>query len=74
MAVLTYQLIYWSWVKLETDEIRAERDGEFPNVGGEGCQDIWKLTSCLIATIADLEAKVDEYKSKVAAEAKEKKS
>ncbi|KFH46266.1 hypothetical protein ACRE_029370 [Hapsidospora chrysogenum ATCC 11550] len=52
MAVLTYQLIYWSWVKLETDEIRAERD----------------------ATIADLEAKVDEYKSKVAAEAKEKKS
>lgn len=28
MALLTYQLIYWSWLKLETDEIRAERDGE----------------------------------------------
>jgi hypothetical protein len=36
MAVLTYQLIYWSWVKLETDEIRAERDGECPDVKREG--------------------------------------
>ncbi|RGP65098.1 hypothetical protein FSPOR_7488 [Fusarium sporotrichioides] len=26
IAVFTYQLAYWSWVKLETDEIRAERD------------------------------------------------
>jgi hypothetical protein len=39
-----------------------------------GDEDIWKLTLCLVATIADLEAKVDEYKSKVAAEAEEKKS
>ncbi|CAM1508480.1 Fc.00g053280.m01.CDS01 [Cosmosporella sp. VM-42] len=28
LAVFTYQLTYWSWVKLETDEIRAERDTE----------------------------------------------
>jgi len=27
IAVFIYQLAYWSWVKLETDEIRAERDG-----------------------------------------------
>lgn len=27
IAVFVYQLAYWSWVKLETDEIRAERDG-----------------------------------------------
>ncbi|CAG7558609.1 unnamed protein product [Fusarium equiseti] len=26
IAVFVYQLAYWSWVKLETDEIRAERD------------------------------------------------
>ncbi|KAF4442384.1 hypothetical protein FACUT_2043 [Fusarium acutatum] len=26
IAVFTYQLAYWTWVKLETDEIRAERD------------------------------------------------
>ncbi|POS73106.1 hypothetical protein DHEL01_v208498 [Diaporthe helianthi] len=28
MAMLTYQLAYWGWVKLEQDEIRAEREGE----------------------------------------------
>lgn len=27
IAVFTYQLAYWTWVKLETDEIRAEREG-----------------------------------------------
>ncbi|KAL3589350.1 hypothetical protein FPOAC2_11516 [Fusarium poae] len=26
IAVFTYQLAYWTWVKLETDEVRAERD------------------------------------------------
>ncbi|KAF5540953.1 hypothetical protein FPHYL_11969 [Fusarium phyllophilum] len=26
IAVFTYQLAYWTWVKLETDEIRAERE------------------------------------------------
>ncbi|KAL6849778.1 hypothetical protein ACO1O0_009323 [Amphichorda felina] len=50
IAVLTYQFVYWSWMKLETDEIRAETD----------------------ATISDLEAKVEEYKKKAAAEAKGK--
>lgn len=29
MAMFTYQLAYWGWVKLEQDEIRAEREGEF---------------------------------------------
>lgn len=28
MAMFTYQLAYWGWVKLEQDEIRAEREGE----------------------------------------------
>lgn len=27
MAMFTYQLAYWGWVKLEQDEIRAEREG-----------------------------------------------
>lgn len=27
MAVFTYQLAYWGWVKLEQDEIRADREG-----------------------------------------------
>ena len=28
MAVFTYQLAYWGWVKLEQDEIRDQRQGE----------------------------------------------
>lgn len=27
LAVFTYQLAYWAWVKLEQDEIKAERRG-----------------------------------------------
>jgi hypothetical protein len=26
-AVLTYQIIYWTWLKLETDEIKFEKNG-----------------------------------------------
>ncbi|KAI1036499.1 hypothetical protein LB503_003137 [Fusarium chuoi] len=26
IAVFTYQLAYWTWAKLETDEIRVERE------------------------------------------------
>lgn len=29
VAVFTYQVAYWSWVKLETDEVRSERDGSY---------------------------------------------
>lgn len=25
-AVLTYQVIYWTWVKLETDEEKADKN------------------------------------------------
>ncbi|KAJ5180421.1 hypothetical protein N7492_003631 [Penicillium capsulatum] len=27
-AVLTYQIIYWIWVKLETDEVKLEKNEE----------------------------------------------
>ena len=27
MAMLTYQLAYFAWVKLETDEVKEERQG-----------------------------------------------
>ena len=27
LAVFTYQLLYWGWVKLENDEIKDERTG-----------------------------------------------
>lgn len=27
MATLSYQMAYWLWVKLEKDEIKAEREG-----------------------------------------------
>jgi len=27
LAVFTYQVVYWSWMKLEADEVREERDG-----------------------------------------------
>lgn len=28
MSTFTYQLVYWLWVKLETDEIKAEKQGK----------------------------------------------
>lgn len=28
-AVFTYQVFYWSWVKLEADEMRRDTDGEW---------------------------------------------
>ncbi|KAF4625192.1 hypothetical protein G7Y89_g12973 [Cudoniella acicularis] len=28
LATFTYQLAYWGWVRLEKDEIKAERNGE----------------------------------------------
>lgn len=27
-AVLTYQIIYWTWLKLETDETKFEKNGK----------------------------------------------
>ena len=27
-AVLTYQIIYWTWMKLETDEDKLERNSK----------------------------------------------
>ncbi|KAJ5732048.1 hypothetical protein N7493_003529 [Penicillium malachiteum] len=27
-AVLTYQIIYWTWMKLETDETKLEKNGK----------------------------------------------
>ncbi|KAH6606344.1 hypothetical protein Trco_005497 [Trichoderma cornu-damae] len=28
LAVFAYQVAYWTWTKLEADEVRAETDGE----------------------------------------------
>lgn len=66
VAVLTYQLVYWSWMKLETDEIRAETAGQFcPNTAGTTSEPFLTRHA---ATIADLEAKVDEYKKTTASD------
>ncbi|ROW02870.1 hypothetical protein VSDG_01653 [Cytospora chrysosperma] len=35
MAMFTYQLAYWGWVKLEQDEITAEREGEIAKLEAE---------------------------------------
>jgi hypothetical protein len=32
LAMFTYQLAYFAWVKLETDEIRTEKTGVFQDV------------------------------------------
>lgn len=29
LAVFTYQVAYWSWIKLEADEARDKIDGKF---------------------------------------------
>lgn len=28
-AIFTYQVIYWTWLKLETDESKVEKNGMF---------------------------------------------
>lgn len=67
-AILTYQLIYFGWMALETEEIKAQADGELTDrpkiLNADG----------RTATIEELEGKVDEYKKKMAAEAKPEKS
>ena len=32
-AVLTYQILYWGWVKLDTEEVRGEKAGERTSKG-----------------------------------------
>ena len=77
MAVFTYQLLYWSWVKLETDEIRAETDGERLIAGSDQRKMDKKANQRGgggSATIADLESKVEDYKKKTAIETKDAKN
>ncbi|KAJ5286857.1 hypothetical protein N7478_002543 [Penicillium angulare] len=31
-AVLTYQIIYWTWVKLETDDTKLEKNGQLASL------------------------------------------
>uniref|UniRef100_A0A0B7JRI1 Uncharacterized protein n=1 Tax=Bionectria ochroleuca TaxID=29856 RepID=A0A0B7JRI1_BIOOC len=78
-AVLTYQLVYWAWVKLETDEIIADTAGKLrPAMPAplEPCAVPMSLTGgsslSLAETIKDLERKVDEYKNKTASDSKAK--
>lgn len=33
-AVFVYQVIYWSWLKLETDESKLEKNGESADYAG----------------------------------------
>ena len=57
IAVFVYQVAYWSWVKLETDEIRAERDG-----WSEECLRQDELANiAFVATIETLETTIKEY-------------
>ncbi|CZR57892.1 uncharacterized protein PAC_07781 [Phialocephala subalpina] len=39
MATFTYQLAYWGWVKLEKDEIKREKTGEWRHLGTESLAD-----------------------------------
>jgi hypothetical protein len=61
LAMFTYQLAYYAWVKLETDEIKTERNGMF------------MVPSCLtrdtdaddvVAEMATLEEQVQALQSK----------
>jgi hypothetical protein len=40
-AVLTYQIIYWTWLKLETDESRVEKNGTVPLIESCVCIARW---------------------------------
>ncbi|KAF4120186.1 hypothetical protein GMORB2_3313 [Geosmithia morbida] len=63
IAVLTYQLVYFGWMKLETDEIRAETAGEFWGRENEEKENN-RLADNLpyTDTISHLESKVEEFK------------
>lgn len=58
-AVLTYQIIYWTWLKLETDESKFEKNGTVSYFGDRFlCSFI--LTACLLEEMASLEKKARE--------------
>jgi hypothetical protein len=43
-AVFTYQVVYWTWVKLETDEIKEKKNGRnFSPSHLEDLADMWRL-------------------------------
>lgn len=62
LAMFTYQLAYYAWVKLETDEIREERQGM--------CfvADMIEIayTDVDVAEVASLEEQVKDLQSKAA--------
>lgn len=64
-AILTYQLVYFGWMALETEEIKAQADGEL--IDGQKKE---LNADGRTATIGELEGKVEEYKKKISAEAK----
>lgn len=71
IAVLTYQLAYFTWSKLEADELRGEADGTFPilrnNMEPSQHRNLQNGADVGGAeTLKGLEAKVEEYKSKAA--------
>jgi hypothetical protein len=35
MAFLTYQIVYWTWLTLETEEIKDQRNREIKGLEGE---------------------------------------
>lgn len=55
MAVFTYQVAYWSWIKLEKDEIKAQKSGESALAGLRRVR-VWGGANLLgIAEIKELE-------------------
>lgn len=65
-AVFTYQVVYWSWLKLEADEKRAETDGKLSLPSCNALSSCPSLPGVLTraAEIRDLEKTVNEYESK----------
>ncbi|KAI0120082.1 hypothetical protein GGR51DRAFT_554118 [Nemania sp. FL0031] len=67
MAIFTYQLAYYFWVKMEQDEIRAEMEGAFvssaflPALASDATELIANgYLLRRIATISDLEARIEQ--------------
>ncbi|KAF2416432.1 hypothetical protein EJ08DRAFT_643913, partial [Tothia fuscella] len=44
-ALFTYQLIYWSWLKLESLEVKEENDGGYAAYSSRRSDTDWLTTS-----------------------------
>lgn len=59
-GVFVYQVLYWTWLKLEMDETKVEKNGKIPKKLNFGLFDYRASTNCAIEQAAVLEKQARE--------------